>query len=133
MSPLRRRLIEDMQIRNLAPSTQRAYVAQLVHFACYFRKSPDLLGPAEIAAGPQQSPPWHAKRRSAVLIDLRGRLADRDHIPAQATRLSHSRVPQDKADTSVVISSRAEVKDSACTPISIVPPSTSARASLASL
>jgi integrase/recombinase XerD len=34
MSPLRRRLIEDMQIRNLAPSTQRAYVAQLVHFAC---------------------------------------------------------------------------------------------------
>ena len=48
MSPLRRRLIEDMRIRNLAPSTQRAYVAQLVHFACYFRKSPDLLGPAEI-------------------------------------------------------------------------------------
>ena len=26
------------------------YVAQLVHFACYFRKSPDLLGPAEIRA-----------------------------------------------------------------------------------
>ena len=50
MSPLRRRLIDDMQIRNLAPSTQRAYVAQLVHFACYFRKSPDLLGPAEIRA-----------------------------------------------------------------------------------
>ena len=50
MSPLRRRLIEDMQIRNLAPSTQRAYVAQLVHFAYYFRKSPDLLGPAEIRA-----------------------------------------------------------------------------------
>ena len=48
MSPLRRRMIEDMQIRNLAPSTQRAYVAQLVHFACHFRKSPDLLGPAEI-------------------------------------------------------------------------------------
>ena len=36
MSPLRRRLIEGMQIRNLAPSTQRAYVAQFVHFACYF-------------------------------------------------------------------------------------------------
>ena len=50
MSPLRRRLIEDMQILNLAPSTQRAYVAQLVRFACYFRKSPDLLGPAEIRA-----------------------------------------------------------------------------------
>ena len=50
MSPLRRRMIEDMQIRNLAANTQRVYVAHLVRFACYFRKSPDLLGPAEIRA-----------------------------------------------------------------------------------
>jgi integrase/recombinase XerD len=48
MSPLRRRMIEDMQIRNLTANTQRVYVANLVRFACYFRKSPDLLGPAEI-------------------------------------------------------------------------------------
>src|SRR5450432_3253107 len=50
MSPLRRRMIEDMQIRNLTPNTQRVYVAQVVHFACHFRKSPDLLGPPEIRA-----------------------------------------------------------------------------------
>ena len=30
MSPLRRRMIEDMQIRNLAPNTQRVYIAQVV-------------------------------------------------------------------------------------------------------
>ena len=48
MSPLRRRMIEDMQIRNLAPHTQRAYVEQVVRFARYFRKSPEHLGPAEI-------------------------------------------------------------------------------------
>jgi integrase/recombinase XerD len=48
MSPLRCRMIEDMQIRNLTTNTQRVYVAHLVRFACYFRKSPDLLGPAEI-------------------------------------------------------------------------------------
>jgi integrase/recombinase XerD len=48
MSPLRRRMIDDMQIRNLIPNTQRVYVAQIVRFACYFRKSPELLGPAEI-------------------------------------------------------------------------------------
>jgi Phage integrase, N-terminal SAM-like domain len=48
MSPLRRRMIEDMQIRNLTPNTRRVYVAQVVHFACHFRKSPELLGPAEI-------------------------------------------------------------------------------------
>jgi len=50
MSPLRCRMIEDMQIRNLTLNTQRAYVAQIVRFACHFRKSPDLLGPAEIRA-----------------------------------------------------------------------------------
>jgi site-specific recombinase XerD len=48
MSPLRRRLIEDLQIRNLTPNTQRVYVAQVLHFARHFRKSPDLLGPPEI-------------------------------------------------------------------------------------
>ena len=50
MSPLRRRMIEDMQIRNLAPHTQRAYVEQVVRFARHFRKSPEHLGPAEIRA-----------------------------------------------------------------------------------
>ena len=48
MSPLRRRMIDDMQIRNLTPNTQRVSIAQVVRFACHFRKSPDFLGPAEI-------------------------------------------------------------------------------------
>jgi site-specific recombinase XerD len=41
-------MIEDMQIRNLTPNTQRVYVANVLRFACHFRKSPDLLGPTEI-------------------------------------------------------------------------------------
>src|ERR1700749_3324692 len=48
MSPLRRRMIDDMQIRNLTPNTQRVYGAHVARFAGYFRKSPELLGPAEI-------------------------------------------------------------------------------------
>src|SRR5271156_3791052 len=48
MSPLRRRMIEDMQIRNLTPNTQRVYIANVFRFACHFRKSPDRLGPPEI-------------------------------------------------------------------------------------
>jgi integrase/recombinase XerD len=48
MSPLRRRMIDDMQIRNLTPNTQRVYIAQVVRFACHFHKSPELLGPADI-------------------------------------------------------------------------------------
>ena len=50
MTPLRQRMIEDMQVRNLAPSTQRAYLQYVSQFARYFHKSPDLLGPAEIRA-----------------------------------------------------------------------------------
>ena len=48
MSPLRRRMIEDMQLRNLTPNTQRVYVEQVVRSARYFHASPELLGPAEI-------------------------------------------------------------------------------------
>jgi site-specific recombinase XerD len=41
-------MIEDMQIRNLTPNTQRVYVANVFRFACHFRKSPERLGPPEI-------------------------------------------------------------------------------------
>ena len=41
MTPLRRRMIEDMQIRNLAPRTQMSYVEQVDRFARHFRKSPE--------------------------------------------------------------------------------------------
>jgi integrase/recombinase XerD len=50
MTPLRRRMIEDMQIRNLAPKTQITYVEQVGRFARHFHKSPERLGPPEIRA-----------------------------------------------------------------------------------
>ncbi len=52
MAPLCQRMIEDMQVRNLTLYTQRAFLRYVSQFACYFRKSPDLLGPAEIRAFP---------------------------------------------------------------------------------
>jgi integrase/recombinase XerD len=48
MSPPRCRMIDDMQIRNLTPNTQRVYVSQVVRFACHYRKSLELLGRPEI-------------------------------------------------------------------------------------
>ena len=48
MNPLRRRMIEDMQVRNLAPQTQTSYLQQIAAFALHFNKSPELLGPDEI-------------------------------------------------------------------------------------
>lgn len=50
MRPLRQRMIEDMQIRNLALNTQKSYVEQVARFAGHFHASPDRLGPEEIRA-----------------------------------------------------------------------------------
>jgi len=43
MTPLRQRMIQDMQLRNLAPATQRNYIAHAAAFARFFRQSPELL------------------------------------------------------------------------------------------
>lgn len=50
MTSLRQRMIEDMQVRNLAPNTQQGYVRQVSLFARYFHKSPELLEPEQIRA-----------------------------------------------------------------------------------
>ena len=45
MTPLRRRMTEDMQVRNFSPHTQDSYVQQVSLFARHFSKSPEVLGP----------------------------------------------------------------------------------------
>ncbi|MCA1606014.1 MAG: site-specific integrase [Acidobacteria bacterium] len=50
MTPLRQRMIEDMQVRNLSPHTHYIYLDHVSRFARHFGKSPELLGPAEIRA-----------------------------------------------------------------------------------
>ncbi len=48
MTRLRQKLIEDLEVRNYAPSTIRAYVRHVAAFAEYFSMSPDRLGPEQI-------------------------------------------------------------------------------------
>jgi site-specific recombinase XerD len=43
ISPLRRRMIEDMTVRNLSPATQRSYVHAVSKFSRFFGRSPDTL------------------------------------------------------------------------------------------
>lgn len=50
MSPLRQRMIDDMQIRNFAIGTQEAYIRAIANFAKHFGCSPERLGPEEIRA-----------------------------------------------------------------------------------
>jgi integrase/recombinase XerD len=48
MSPLRRRMLEDMQIRNYSPHTIDGYLRYAAQFAQHFGTSPDRLGPEHI-------------------------------------------------------------------------------------
>jgi hypothetical protein len=50
MSPLRRRMIEDMTVHNLSPGTQRSYVHAVAKFSQHFGKSPDRLGLEDVRA-----------------------------------------------------------------------------------
>lgn len=50
MTRLRQRMIEDMEIRNLAHNTQLSYLQQVSSFAKYCKRSPEEVGPEEIRA-----------------------------------------------------------------------------------
>ncbi len=50
VSPLRRRMIEDMTIRNLSPATQRSYLHAVEKFSLYFGRSPARLGLDDVHA-----------------------------------------------------------------------------------
>jgi integrase/recombinase XerD len=48
MTPLRRRMIEDMTLRNFAPRTIQVYVERVATFARHFGTPPERLGPEHI-------------------------------------------------------------------------------------
>ena len=50
MSPLRRRMIEDMTVRNLSPATQRSYLHAVTKFSQYFGRSPERLDLEDVRA-----------------------------------------------------------------------------------
>ena len=43
MTPLRQRMLEDMQMRNLSRGTQMVYVRAVMQLARHYQKSPDQL------------------------------------------------------------------------------------------
>jgi hypothetical protein len=48
MTPLRQRFIEDMQLRGLAPTTQRSYIHYVAEFAKFYQTSREHLSLEEI-------------------------------------------------------------------------------------
>jgi hypothetical protein len=50
MTPLRAKMIRDMQLQRLAPRTQEAYIAAVAGLAKFYGCSPDQLRPEQIRA-----------------------------------------------------------------------------------
>jgi integrase len=50
MSPLRQRMIEDMTVRNLSPSTQQSYIYAIAKFSRHFGCAPDRLSFEQVRA-----------------------------------------------------------------------------------
>src|SRR5262249_45934396 len=48
MTPLQHRMIEDMTVRGLVPSTQRAYLRAVRDLTAYYKRSPDTLSTRDI-------------------------------------------------------------------------------------
>jgi site-specific recombinase XerD len=44
MTPLKKRMIEELQLRNLSATTVFTYVRSVERFAKYYRQSPEMLG-----------------------------------------------------------------------------------------
>jgi integrase/recombinase XerD len=48
MTELRRKMLEELQLRNYSPHTQRAYIRCVAEFAQHFNTAPDRLGPEHV-------------------------------------------------------------------------------------
>lgn len=48
MTNLRRRMLEELQLRNYSPHTQRVYIRWVADFAEHFKTAPDQLRPAQV-------------------------------------------------------------------------------------
>ena len=72
MIPLRQRMTQDMQIRNLSPRTIECYTYHVGCFAKHFGRSPQLLGMEEVRA---YQCTWCNRRRR------RGRASTKRFVP----------------------------------------------------
>jgi integrase/recombinase XerD len=98
MTPLRQRMLEDMQVRNLSAlsaHTRRAYLENVAKFAHHFGRSPAVLGPEEIRAYLVYLTTEKQLAPSSVVIAV---CALRFSIRSRSRRRGHSR-PQPRGSS----------------------------------
>jgi integrase/recombinase XerD len=96
VSPLRRRMIDDMSLRNLSPATQRSYLHAVTKFSRYFGRSPDRLGLEDVRAFQvhlvSQGISWPALNQTVCALRFfYGVTLDRGEIPE---RIVYARTPR---------------------------------------
>ena len=96
VSPLRRRMIEDMTVRNLSPATQRSYLHAVAKFSRYFSRSPDRLDVEDVRAFQvflvSQKISWPALNQTVCALRFfYGVTLNRPEIPE---RIAYAREPR---------------------------------------
>lgn len=96
MSALRRRMIDDMTLRNLSPATQRSYLHAVTKFSRHFGCSPDWLGLEDVRSFQvhlvSQGISWPALNQTVCALRFfYGVTLDRAEIPE---RIVYARTPR---------------------------------------
>jgi site-specific recombinase XerD len=107
ITPLRRRMIEDMTVRNLSPATQASYIHAVKKLSRYYRRSPEQLGVEDVRAYQvhlvENAVAWATLNQTvAALRFFYGVTLGRKELPE---RIPYARVPK----TLPVVLSAAEV------------------------
>ena len=100
VSPLRRRMIDDISLRNLSPATQRSYIHAVKRFSRYCGRSPDRLGLEDVRAFQvylvSQGISWPALNQTVCALRFfYGVTLDRAEIPE---RIVYARTPRKLPD-----------------------------------
>ncbi|MGI8509668.1 MAG: tyrosine-type recombinase/integrase [Gemmatimonadaceae bacterium] len=100
VTPLRRRMIDDMSLRNLSPATQRSYVHAVKRFSRFHSRSPDQLGLEDVRSFQvylvSQGISWPALNQTVCALRFfYGVTLDRAEIPE---RIAYARTPRKLPD-----------------------------------
>jgi len=96
VSPLRRRMIDDMMLRTLSPATQRSYLHAVTNFSRHFGRSPDRLELEDMWAFQvylvSQGISWLSLNQTVCALRFfYGVTLNRDEIPE---RIAYARTPR---------------------------------------